>query len=86
MRRVQVNTAGRQRTHCSGSARSTGNCQVRGAPYSELNCLVLTIPQSSLGVPRFFRRCALTADLFDLIIELRPSTTAAGLSENIKRE
>lgn len=38
------------------------------------------------GVPIFFKRCALTADLFNLVIELRPSTTAAGLSENFKRK
>ncbi|KAK6969493.1 hypothetical protein R3P38DRAFT_2419562, partial [Favolaschia claudopus] len=36
------------------------------------------------GVPIFFHRCALTRELFDLIVELRPSTTSGKLAENIK--
>jgi hypothetical protein len=38
------------------------------------------------GMPHFFKRCAVTRDLFNLIIELRPSLTSGGLSEHIKRE
>lgn len=38
------------------------------------------------GAPIFLKRCALTSELFNLVVELRPSTTAAGLSENFKRK
>ena len=38
------------------------------------------------GIPYFFKRCAVSRELFDLIVELRPSVTAGGLSENIKRK
>jgi hypothetical protein len=31
-------------------------------------------------------RSAVTHELFDLVIELRPSSTSAGLEEHIKRE
>ena len=31
-------------------------------------------------------RSAVTHELFNLVIELRPSSTSAGLEENIKRE
>ncbi|KAJ7467666.1 hypothetical protein FB451DRAFT_1178035 [Mycena latifolia] len=37
------------------------------------------------GIPYFFSRCAVARDLFDLIIEFRPSTTSGGLAENIKQ-
>ncbi|KAJ7077700.1 hypothetical protein B0H15DRAFT_954994 [Mycena belliarum] len=37
------------------------------------------------GVPYFFYRCSLTRELFDLITEVRPSTTSGKLSENIKQ-
>jgi len=37
------------------------------------------------GVPIFFPRCGLTRELFDLIVEIRPSMTSGGLAENIKR-
>ncbi len=36
-------------------------------------------------MPHFLKRCALTGELYDLIVELRPSVTAAGLAENIRR-
>ncbi|KAI0658951.1 hypothetical protein C8Q70DRAFT_899100, partial [Cubamyces menziesii] len=39
-----------------------------------------------VGIPRFLKRCAVTEQLFNLIVELRPSSTAAGLAESIKRE
>ncbi|KAG2140098.1 hypothetical protein DEU56DRAFT_941924 [Suillus clintonianus] len=36
-------------------------------------------------VPIFFYRCAVTRELFDLVIELRPSSTAGTLTENIRQ-
>jgi hypothetical protein len=38
------------------------------------------------GIPHFFQRCALTRDLFDLVVELRPTSSSAALAENIRRE
>jgi len=38
------------------------------------------------GIPHFFKRCAVTRELFNLIVEFRPSQTSGGLAENIKRE
>jgi hypothetical protein len=38
------------------------------------------------GVPIFFQRCGITRDLFNLVIEVRPSTTSAGLAEHVKRQ
>jgi hypothetical protein len=38
------------------------------------------------GIPIFYRRCGLTRELFDLLVELRPSTTSAGLAEHVRRE
>ncbi|KAL6299496.1 hypothetical protein BKA93DRAFT_829872 [Sparassis latifolia] len=38
-----------------------------------------------MTIPFFLKRCAVTRELFDWIVELRPSTTAAGLAENIKQ-
>lgn len=38
------------------------------------------------GVPHFMKRCALTRELFNLIIEFRLSMTSAGLAEHIRRE
>ncbi|OBZ70680.1 hypothetical protein A0H81_09184 [Grifola frondosa] len=35
-------------------------------------------------IPIFLKCCAVTRELFDLVVELRPSVTAAGLAENIK--
>ncbi|KAJ3534877.1 hypothetical protein NM688_g7062 [Phlebia brevispora] len=37
------------------------------------------------GIPHFFKRCAVMQDLWNLIIELRLSSTASGLEENIKQ-
>jgi hypothetical protein len=44
------------------------------------------IPSESDGVPHFFKRCAVTRELFNMIIELRPSLTSGGLSEHVKRK
>ncbi|KAJ6502910.1 hypothetical protein C8R47DRAFT_1251855 [Mycena vitilis] len=49
---------------------------------SELN-VQLIYPAG--GIPYFFYRCALTRDLFDTIVELRPSTTSGKLAENFKQ-
>lgn len=38
------------------------------------------------GVPHFFKRCAVTRELFDMIVELRPSLTSGGLSVHVKRK
>lgn len=38
------------------------------------------------GIPIFYKRCGLTRELFNLVIELRPMTTSAGLAERFKRE
>ncbi len=38
------------------------------------------------GIPIFFSRSGLTRELFDLIVELRPTSTSGGLSEHIKRK
>ncbi|KAF8959245.1 hypothetical protein BDZ97DRAFT_1667389 [Flammula alnicola] len=38
------------------------------------------------NIPYFLKRAAVTHELFDLIVELRPSSTSAGLAENLKRE
>ncbi|KAK7062280.1 hypothetical protein R3P38DRAFT_3167271 [Favolaschia claudopus] len=37
------------------------------------------------GIPYFSYRSGVTRELFDFIVELRPSTTAGGLEENIKQ-
>ena len=37
-----------------------------------------------VGIPHFLTRCAVTRELYDIIIELRPSLTSGGLAENIK--
>ena len=37
-------------------------------------------------IPIFYKRCALTRELFNLVVELRPSMTSAGLAEQLKRE
>ncbi|KAG1859810.1 hypothetical protein F4604DRAFT_1930535 [Suillus subluteus] len=37
------------------------------------------------NIPIFFYCCALTRDLFDLLVEMRPSTTSAGLEERVRQ-
>ncbi|KAG6379441.1 hypothetical protein JVT61DRAFT_11916 [Boletus reticuloceps] len=37
-------------------------------------------------IPIFYKRCALTHELFNLVVEIRPSTTSAGLAEQLKHE
>lgn len=38
------------------------------------------------GIPFFFRRCAVTHELFELVIEFRPTMTSFGLAEHIHCE
>lgn len=38
------------------------------------------------GIPHFMKRCALTRQLFNVVIEFRLLMTSAGLAENIRRE
>ncbi|KAA1478099.1 hypothetical protein DENSPDRAFT_885629 [Dentipellis sp. KUC8613] len=38
-----------------------------------------------MGIPYFLKRCALTRELFDLIMEMRPAGTSAGIAEHIKQ-
>ena len=37
-------------------------------------------------IPIFYKRCELTRQLFNVVVEIRPSTTSAGLVEQLKRE
>ena len=37
-------------------------------------------------IPVFYKHCALTRELFILLVELHPSATSAGLAEQFKRE
>ncbi|KAI0066538.1 hypothetical protein BV25DRAFT_1912599 [Artomyces pyxidatus] len=37
------------------------------------------------NVPVFFKRCALTRELFDLVVEMRPALTSKGLAEHINQ-
>ena len=50
--------------------------------------LVRFLPSSTClgGVPNFVHRCAWTRDLFDLIVELRPSSTSGAIAERIRRK
>ena len=43
-------------------------------------------PSTIGGIPIFFKRCSVTRELFDLIVELRLTMTSAGLAENIRRK
>jgi len=36
-------------------------------------------------VPYFFKRCAVTHELYDLVVEIRPSETSMGFAEHISR-
>ncbi|KAF9078570.1 hypothetical protein BDP27DRAFT_1459815 [Rhodocollybia butyracea] len=38
------------------------------------------------GIPHFSKRCALTRELYDFIVEVHPSLTSGGMAEHIKRE
>ena len=82
-RNREVLIASRRRATCSGNTKSTGSFQVSRAcsnVYSTGAYLILD------GVPHFTKRCAVTPELFNVIIEFRPSGTAGGLAERIHRE
>ncbi|KAG2039032.1 hypothetical protein BDR03DRAFT_981073 [Suillus americanus] len=42
--------------------------------------------QIPCNIPILFYRCAPTRDLFDLLVEMHPSTTSAGLEERVRHE
>ena len=46
----------------------------------------LYTPVLAGGIPIFFSRSAVTRDLFDLIVELRPHTTSGRVAETVKRK
>src|SRR5215471_15940914 len=77
------NSVLRRRTRSSGQSGSIGRYQVC-QPFRP-HSVALTDDLLD-GMPHFFKRCAVTRDLFNLIIEFRPSLTSGGLSEHIKRE
>lgn len=81
--KVQPNTASLRQTRYFGRGGSIGK-----SPVSFL-FVFLKITQLMLcgseNVPYFLARAAVTHELYDFIIELRPSSTSAGLAENIKR-
>jgi hypothetical protein len=54
-------------------------------PTKLLRILTMNTMQFAAGVPYFFKRCAVTHELFNMIIEICPSSTSMGLAENIKR-
>ncbi|KIK32267.1 hypothetical protein CY34DRAFT_101869 [Suillus luteus UH-Slu-Lm8-n1] len=60
-----------------------GHCFATTNPEFWCNWAHWSIP---IDIPIFFQRCAVTRDLFDLLIELCPSSTAGGLAENIRRK
>ena len=55
----------------------------RNKPLQHIIVVKLTVCIAG-GIPQFFKRCAVTRELFDFIIELRPSETSAGLAKHIK--
>jgi hypothetical protein len=66
-----------------GKTRSTGRYRISDSEHGQFK----DSPNLYTGgIPRFFKRCAVTRELYDLIIELRPSMTSAGLAEHFKRE
>jgi hypothetical protein len=77
-------TVSQQQTNAFGRTGSTGGYHVSTLTLKFLkdSCLC----KKSGNIPYFTSRAALTHELFHLVIELRPSTTAMGLSENIKRQ
>src|SRR5882757_7594879 len=66
-----------------GKSESTGNFHVSietAIRFSEL------LKMRKLGgIPYFFSRSATSRDLFNLITELRPALTSAGIAEHIRR-
>ncbi|KAI0344801.1 hypothetical protein BDW22DRAFT_1326630 [Trametopsis cervina] len=60
---------------------SNGSREVHGM-YHEQSAIGF---QLRCEVPHFFHKCAVTRDLFDLIIELRPSLTALGIATHVEQ-
>lgn len=82
--KVQPNTAFQQQTRYFGGGGSIGESPVSFLFAFFENCTTNALALSG-SVPYFLARTAVTHELFDFIIELRPSSTSAGLAENIKR-
>jgi hypothetical protein len=77
-----VNFALQQRILSSGIHGSTGKFHVIAKQIILLPKKLII--HASGTIPQFFKRCAVTQDLFDFIIELHPSETSAGLANHIK--
>ena len=76
--------AQQQQTLSSGQGKITGRFQASVIPHCTVD---LSMAHSYIeGMPYFLSRAAVTRDLFDFLLELRPSSTSRGLSENIKCE
>ena len=83
--KARPHTALQRQTRYFGRSGSIGKSPV-SFPFAFLKIAqLIPLLHGSGSVPYFFARTAVTHDLCDFIIELRPSSTSAGLSENIKR-
>jgi hypothetical protein len=74
--------ASQQRILCSGKIGNIGLYPVSTDMFVTSTNL-LALPGT---IAHFFKRCTMTRDLLDLVIELRPSHTSMGLAGNIKGE
>lgn len=84
---------------CKGGGKGKSSCCVTTNPFfwekweywripreSWFILLNVTLPKTLGTIPIFNKRSAVTQELYNLIIELRPSLTSAGLAEHIKRK
>jgi len=83
--KAQPNTALRQQTRYFGGGGSIGKSPVSFLFAFPWTARLMPLLSGSGSVPYFLARTAVTHELFDFLIELRPSSTSAGLAENIKR-
>lgn len=82
--RGRCSIAWQQQTLSSGQGKITGRFQASVIPHCTID---LSMAHSYIeGMPYFLSCAAVMQDLFDFLLELRPSSTSGGLSENIKRE
>jgi hypothetical protein len=84
MQQVMELTVLQLQTSSFGKTKSTGRYRVSDGKHGQYSKDSPDLYTG--GIPRFFKRCAVTRELYDLIIELRPSMTSAGLAEHFKRE
>ena len=90
-RQTSKGTALQQWTQTFGVVGPTGPFQVRTWLNFHYFCASDSVAKwcsraLAGDIPIFFYRCAVTRELFDLLIKLRPSSTAGTLAENIWRE